>query len=401
MPLYKCKVIDFSGQRKTIIREATDELILKAQMRQARIHMLSYKILKEETEKVFFTFGGRVKYNEVITFLRQFSVMLKAGIPISDCLNNLHRQKFSKAFKKVLQKVYLDIESGVLLSTALGKHPNVFPSFFVNMVGIGEVSGTLDTVMSNMADYYENDRKIKKKVSSAMIYPKLLMAMILVVVIFLCLVVIPQFESTIIQLGGEVPTITKIVLGVSKFVQNYFLIIFPSFLFLISLIVLFFKTNKGKHFKDSLMLYLPIISKVEKNLITARFSRAFVILLKSGMTMIDILENLRRRLGNYVYKTKFDFVIEEVKRGKRITTSIEATGLFPPMLTEMINVGEQSGNMEEVLESTGSYFDEQVEMSIAKAVSIIEPIAIIVLGMVVAIVVLSVIVPMMSMMNSI
>ena len=110
MPLYKCKVIDFSGQRKTIIREANDELMLKAQMRQDRIHMLNYKILKEEKEKEFFALGGRVKYNEVITFLRQFSVMLKAGIPISDCLNNLHRQKYSKAFKKVLQKVYFDID---------------------------------------------------------------------------------------------------------------------------------------------------------------------------------------------------------------------------------------------------------------------------------------------------
>ena len=225
MPLYKCKVIDFSGQRKTIIREANDELMLKAQMRQDRIHMLNYKILKEEKEKEFFALGGRVKYNEVITFLRQFAVMLKAGIPISDSLNNLHRQKYSKAFKKVLQKVYFDIESGVLLSTAFAKHPNVFPRFFVNMVAIGEASGTLDSVMSNMADYYENDRKIKKKASSAMIYPKLLIGMIIVVVIFLCLVVIPQFESTIIQLGGEVPTITKIVMGISKFIQNYFFII--------------------------------------------------------------------------------------------------------------------------------------------------------------------------------
>ena len=401
MPLYKCKVIDFSGQRKTIIREANDELMLKAQMRQDRIHMLNYKILKEEKEKEFLALGGRVKYNEVITFLRQFSVMLKAGIPISDSLNNLHRQKYSKAFKKVLQKVYFDIESGVLLSTAFAKHPNVFPRFFVNMVAIGEASGTLDSVMSNMADYYENDRKIKKKASSAMIYPKLLIGMIIVVVIFLCLVVIPQFESTIIQLGGEVPTITKIVMGISKFIQNYFFIILLGFAFLISLIILFFKTNKGRHFKDALVLHLPIISKIEKNLITARFSRAFVILLKSGMTMIEILENLRRMLGNQVYTTKFDYVIEEVKRGKRIATSIEATRLFPTMLTEMINVGEQSGNIEEVLESTGSYFDEQVEMSIAKAVSIIEPIAIIILGMLVAIVVLSVIVPMMSMMNSI
>lgn len=401
MPLYKCKVINTYGQRQTVIREATDENALKAQIRQDQIHMLSYTVVKEEKENEFFAVSSKVKFNEVITFLRQFSVMLKAGIPISDCLNNLHKQKFSVPFRNVLQTIYLDVESGVLLSAAFAKHPKVFPRFFISMVGIGEVSGTLDKVMTNMAEYYENDRKIKKKASSAMVYPTLLICMIFAVIIFLCLFVLPQFESTISQLGGEVPQITKIVMGVAEFVQDYIFIIVPGAAILIFGIAMFFKTKKGRYVKDVLMFNLPIISKIEKNLITARFSRAFVILLGSGMSMIDILENLRKMLGNEVFTRKFDYTIEEVKRGRRIASSIEATRLFPPMLTEMINVGEKSGNIEEVLESTGSYFDEQVESSIAKAVATIEPIAIILLGVVVALVVLSVLVPMMSMMNAV
>lgn len=401
MPLYRCKVINSSGQRQTVIREATDELSLKAQIRKDQIHMLNYKVVKEKKENEFFAISSKVKFNEVITFLRQFSVMLKAGIPISDCLNNLHKQKFSVPFRNVLQAVYLDVESGVLLSAAFGKHPKVFPRFFVSMVGIGEVSGTLDKVMTNMADYYENDRKIKKKASSAMVYPTLLICMIFVVIVFLCLFVLPQFESTITQLGGEVPKITQIVMSVAEFIQDYIFILLPGLAILIFLIVMFFKTKKGRYVKDVLMFKLPIVSKIEKNLITARFSRAFVILLGSGMNMIDILENLRKMLGNEVFTRRFDYTIEEVKRGKRIASSIEATRLFPPMLTEMINVGEKSGNIEEVLESTGSYFDEQVENSIAKAVATIEPIAIITLGLVVALVVISVLVPMMSMMNAV
>lgn len=401
MPLYKCKVINNSGQRQTVIREATDELALKAQIRQDQIHMLSFKVAKEEKENEFFAISSKVKFNEVITFLRQFSVMLKAGIPISDCLNNLHKQKFSVPFRNVLQTVYLDVESGVLLSEAFAKHPKVFPRFFVSMVGIGEVSGTLDKVMTNMADYYENDRKIKKKASSAMVYPTLLICMIFVVIIFLCLFVLPQFESTITQLGGEIPKITQIVMSVSKFIQDYIFIIVPGLAIIIFAIVMFFKSKKGRYIKDVLKFNFPIISRIEKNLITSRFSRAFVILLGSGMNMIDILENLRKMLGNEVFTRKFDYTIEEVKRGRRIASSIEATGLFPPMLTEMINIGEKSGNIEEVLESTASYFDEQVENSIAKAVATIEPIAIIMLGAVVALVVLSVLVPMMSMMNAV
>ncbi|MGM9632561.1 MAG: type II secretion system F family protein [Eubacteriales bacterium] len=401
MPLYKCKVINSSGQRQTVLREASDELSLRAQIRQDEIHMLSYTVVKEEKENEFFAVSSKIKFNEVITFFRQFSVMLKAGIPISDCLNNLHKQKFSVPFRNVLQAVYLDVESGILLSAAFAKHPKVFPQFFVSMVGIGEVSGSLDRVLTNMADYYENDRKIKKKASSALVYPTMLIVMVIVVVIFLCLFILPQFEATINELGGEVPQITKIVMGASKFVQDYFFIMLPVAVIVVFAIVMFFKTKKGKYVKDVLMLNLPIISTVQKNLITSRFSRAFIILLSSGMNMIDVLENLRRMLGNEVFTRKFDYTIEEVKRGRRIAPSIEATGLFPSMLTEMINVGEKSGNIEEVLESTSEYFDEQVESSIAKAVAAIEPMAIVMLGGVVMLVVLSVLVPMMSMMNAV
>ena len=344
---------------------------------------------------------NKVRFNEVIVFFRQFAVMLKAGIPISDCLNKLQRQKVSKSFKKILKSVYLDVNSGILLSDAFAKHPDVFPKFFTSMVSIGEASGALDEIMTSMADYYENDRKIKKKVSSAMVYPTLLICMIFFVMFFLCVFVLPQFESTITQLGGEVPKITLIIMSISKFVQKYILFIIFGLIIIIFGTASFFKTEKGRYIKDALKFSLPIISKIEKNLITARFSRAFVILLRSGMNIVDILENLRKMLGNSVFERKFHQAINEIKRGKRIAPSIEDTHLFPQMLIEMINVGENTGNMEEVLESTGSYFESQVESSIAKAVAIVEPVAIVFLGLIVALVVLAVLVPIMSMMNAI
>ena len=401
MPLYRCKVINSSGQRQVVVQEASDALSLRAQMRQDKIHLLSFSAIKEEKQNEFFAVSSKVKFNEVIMFFRQFSVMLKAGIPLSECLNSLHKQKFSIPFRNVLQAVYLDVESGVLLSDAFAKHPKVFPRFFVSMVGIGEVSGSLEKVMSNMADYYENDRRIKKKASSAMVYPTLLIGMIFIVVIFLCLFVLPQFESTISQLGGEVPAITRVVMNISNFIQDYIFIILPAAVMLVFLVVMFFKTKAGRYVKDVLMLKLPIISTVQRNLITARFSRAFIILLGSGMNVIDVLENLQKMLGNEVLKRKFDFTVEEVKRGRSIAASIAATGLFPPILTQMIKVGENSGNIEEVLESTGTFFDEQVESSIAKAVAAIEPICILLLGGIVCLVVLSVLVPMMSMMSAV
>ena len=401
MPLYRCKVINSSGQRQVVIQEASDALSLRAQMRQDKIHLLSFTQIKEEKQNEFFAVSSKVKFNEVVLFFRQFAVMLKAGIPLSECLNSLHKQKFSIPFRNVLQTVYLDVESGVLLSEAFAKHPKVFPRFFVSMVGIGEVSGSLDKVMTNMADYYENDRRIKKKVSSAMVYPSLLISMIFLVIIFLCLFVLPNFESTISQLGGEVPAITRIVMSVSDFIQDYIFILLPGAAMIVFLVVIFFNTKAGKYVKDVLMLNLPIISTVQRNLITARFARAFIILLGSGMNMIDVLENLQKMLGNEVLKKKFNFTVEEVKRGRSISVSIASTGLFPPILTQMLNVGENSGNIEEVLESTGAFFDEQVESSIAKAVAAIEPICILLLGAIVCLVVLSVLVPMMSMMSAV
>ncbi len=401
MPLYKCKVINSSGQRQTVLREAGDDISLRAQMRQDQIHLLSFTAVKEEKQNEFFAVSSKVKFNEVITFFRQFSVMLKAGIPLGECLNILHKQKFSIPFRNILQTVYLDVESGVLLSDAFAKHPKVFPKFFVSMVAIGEVSGSLDKVMSNMADYYENDRRIRKKASSALVYPMLLVSMIFAVIIFLCLFVLPKFEETINQLGGDVPAITKIVMGASEFVQTYIFLIIPIAGIVGLLVFLFFKTKTGKYVKDVLMLNLPLVSNIQKNLITSRFARAFIILLGSGMNMIDILENLQKMLGNEVFTRKFDYTVEEVKRGRRIAASIEATGLFPAMLTQMINVGEKSGNIEEVLDSAGSFFDEQVESSIAKAVAAIEPVCLILLGGVVCMVVLSVLVPMMSMMAAV
>lgn len=360
-----------------------------------------FKMTKSTNQKINFSFSTKIKHNEVIIFFRQFAVMLKAGIPISDCLHNLERQKFSDSFKKILNQIYRDVNSGVLLSDAFAIHTKVFPKFFVSMVRIGEASGALDEIMINMADYYENDRKIKKKVSSAMVYPKLLICMIFFVVIFLCVFVLPQFESTISQLGGEVPKLTVVIMALAQFVKNNILFISLGILVFIFAIITFFNTQKGKYVKDVLKVNLPIISKVERNLITARFSRAFIILLNSGMNMIDVLENLKKVLGNQVFERQFAFAIEEIKRGKRVAESIEETKLFPQILTEMISVGENTGNLEDVLESTSSYFDSQVESSIAKAVAMIEPIAIILLGLVVSFVVLSVLIPMMSMMNAI
>lgn len=401
MPLFKCTVLNTLGEKEVVYLEAVDDVVLKAELRQNKMHALKIKVVKEKKENEFLALSSKVKADEFTNFLRQFAVMVNAGIPISDCMNSLRSQRFSKPLRVVLRKIYYDIESGILLSEAFEKHPKVFPSFFVSMVAIGEASGSLDNVLLSMADYYENDRKIKKKAKSAMVYPTVLLVLVFAVLVFVMLFILPSFESTINELGGEVPTITRVMMSISHFIQNKIFIIIPVIVVVFIAIKLFFKTKKGKYIRDYLLFRLPIVGKVQRNLITSRFAKAFAILLGSGMNLIDCLENLKKMLGNEVFSRKFNFTIEEVKRGRRLAPSIEATKLFPSILTEMINVGEETGNIEDVLVATSSYFDELVESSISKAIASLEPVMIIAIGGIVAIVILSVLVPIISLMGSI
>lgn len=401
MALYKCEVIDKSGNKKYLVKEASDEVSLKAYLKQDDYFLVKSKLVVEKSPNTFFSVSSKVKLREIVIFLRQFSVMVSAAISISESLNILKGQKFSKAFRKVLIQVHNDVLSGLLLSEALRKHPKVFPNFFTEMVAIGEVSGSLDTVLESMADYYERDQKIRKKAKSAMVYPCLVIGLTVIIIFFMALVILPEFEKMITDLGGEVPLITEVVLNFFGFIKTNFLFIIAGIAILVIAFILWKKTKTGRYQLDWIKLHIPFLGVVNKNLITARFARAFIILLNSGMTITDCMENLYRMLGNKVYMKKFSYSIEEVKRGKRIAKSIENTNMFPVLLTEMINVGEKSGNLTEVLESTSSYFDNNVETSITRATSILEPLMIVVLGLVVGLVILSVYLPIIAMMQNI
>ncbi len=248
MPLYNCQVLSQLGEKKKIVREASDLISLKANLKRDNLILVKAKIKKEKEPNTFFAVSSKVKLNEIVVFLRQFAVMIKAGTSISDSLNVLRNQKFTKAFQKVLLEVYLDVQSGVLLSEAFAKHHKVFPDFFVNMIAIGETSDSLDTVLERLANYYEKDRKVKRKAKSAMVYPSILFTLIVIVFFFLTLFVLPQFEDTIKELGGDVPKITLIVMSISKFVKNNILYILLGVVGFILILFLFKRTNKGKYF---------------------------------------------------------------------------------------------------------------------------------------------------------
>jgi len=403
MPFYKCIVYDELGKTKKLIKEANDQISLKAILKRDNLVLKKAEVLKEKEPNVFFSVSSKIKHSEVVSFLRQFAVLINASVSIADSLNTLKVQNYTPVFQKVVRELYNDVISGKLLSEAFEKHPKVFPKFFVEMVAIGEVSGSLDSVLKSMADYYEKDNKVKQKAKSAALYPTILFVLINAVILFMSFFILPKFSNIFKDLGSaDGPQgFSKTVFDIGEFIRNNLLYIIGVIILLMGIGYLYFKTKKGKITKDWFALNLPLIGKINRAIITSRFTKAFVILLESGMNISDCMENLKKILDNSFFSTKFDYAIEEVKRGKSIARSIGNTQMFPPILSEMISVGEKSGNLEEVLSSTASFYDDEVERTISKATTALEPIMIIFLGIVVAAVLMAIYLPMIDIMNQI
>ncbi|MFP4187644.1 MAG: type II secretion system F family protein [Acholeplasmataceae bacterium] len=401
MPLYRYKAQMVDGKVISDRKIAVDERDLKSILRNENLFLMEAEEVVEKKKSVFFSIRSTVSKTSVTTFMRQLSVMISSGVSVEDAINTLKFQESSVPFKNVLTSIHDDLLKGVFLSDAFAKYPKVFPPFFKNMIYIAELSGSLDMVLVKLADYYERDRKIKGKAKSAMVYPMFLLFLIVAVFVFLMVFIIPQFEDMLSELGGEMPLITRIIIDASRFVTLNFPFILTGVLLLILLSFLFFRTKRGRLTKDYLKLKLPLIRTVTYFLITARFARGFGVLVASGMSIMDSIETIGRLMENKVFEKKFEYAVGEVKRGKRIARSIANLKFFPVMLTEMIAVGEKTGNLDNVLESTANFYDEKLEQSIEKATSALEPLLIIFAGGMVGIVILSIFLPIISLMGSI
>lgn len=401
MTLFKCRVIDEYGQRVTIERESFDKETLRAEIKAEKMVLLKAAPIREKIPNAFFALRSRVKTDELIAFYRQFAVMLRAGESISGTLASLLRGRFSSLMQRVLKQVYTDVRSGMLLSAALKKHDDIFPEFFIGMVAIGEASDSLDVVLEDMADYYAREGAIKRKAAAATAYPVVVLGLTAVVTAFLILFVLPRFKSVIEGLGGDIPTVTRIMLGISSFVGQNIIFIAVALLSLVAFIAVFKRTERGKYAFDWLKISVPVFGKLNRAIIATRFCRALTVLLSSGMTVLDAMINISTLFDNEVYKRRLEYTVDEIKRGKRLAPSIGNTLLFPEELVEMIAVGERSGSLKTVLRSSATSFDDRLSATFSRVTALIEPIAIIILGVVVGLVAISVIVPMLSIMQSI
>ena len=328
-------------------------------------------------------FGGGVEEKEIVIFTRQFATMIDAGLPLVQCLEILASQQENKVFKKALVEIRQSVEGGMTFAAALKQHPKVFTSLYANMVEAGETGGILDTILNRLAQYMEKAMALKGKVKSAMIYPSTIVSVALVVVIFLLVFVIPTFKSMFEGFGAALPLPTEIVLAMSRIVRGYFLYGVGVIVALIVSLRMWYKTPAGKLAIDSFMLKTPVFGVLIRKVAVAKFTRTLGTLISSGVAILDGLDITARTAGNKVVELAVQRTRASIAEGKTISEPLKASGVFPPMVVQMISVGEQTGALDAMLGKIADFYDEEVDTAVANLTALLEPMLMVFLGIVI------------------
>lgn len=340
-------------------------------------------------------FGTGIKRKDVAIFSRQFSTMITAGLSLTKCLSILAAQSQNEGLKEVIRDVNKDVESGLSLSDAMAKHIKVFPPIFINMVRAGETGGVLDEVLARVADHFEGEMTLKGKIKSAMTYPIAMLFLVLVILTAMLVFVVPAFEKMFSDMGGELPFITQMLVNLSKFVSGW------GGLFLVGVtifgVILFnwWKgTESGRFIWDSIKLRIPVVGPVVKKLALARFTRTLSTLVAAGVPILSALEIVSDTAGNEVVARAVRKARSAIKEGEPIYQPLSETPVFPPMLVQMVAVGEETGALDTVLNKVADFYDEEVANTVDGLTSIIEPVMMAVLGGIVGTMVIALYLPM-------
>jgi type IV pilus assembly protein PilC len=338
-------------------------------------------------------FGGGVDEKEIVVFTRQFATMIDAGLPLVQCLEILASQQDNKVFKKALMEIRQSVEGGLTFAAALKQHPKIFTSLYVNMVEAGEAGGILDTILNRLAVYMEKAMTLKKRVKSAMIYPSTIVSVAVIVVIFLLVFVIPTFKSMFEGFGAALPLPTQIVLELSRIVRFYALHGLGVIIATIVGIRMWYKTPSGKLAIDSFLLKTPVFGILIRKVAVAKFTRTLGTLISSGVAILDGLEITARTAGNKVVEMAVLRTRASIAEGKTISEPLKASGVFPPMVVQMIAVGEQTGALDAMLGKIADFYDEEVDNAVSNLTALLEPMLMVFLGVVIGGVVIAMYMP--------
>jgi len=401
MPSFEYKAVTPSGQVVTEILEAANEQSVSKELYQKGYRPVAIKKKKETTEGVGGElFAKKIKIQEIVLFTKELVTLLKAGVPMLTALEALGSQS-SKQMKEVLDKIYVDVMSGKSFSQALDQHPKVFSKLFVRSVHAGEISGALDEVLERMAGVLKHDEETKKKIKKAMKYPIFVVLAMIVAFIIIMVAVVPNFAKMFASMNMDLPLPTRILMGISGFVQQYILVILGVSVVGGVAFRFYTKTPKGRFWWDDVRMKIPIIGNLVIKGAMARFSKMFETLNRSGLPILQTLSTVSGAVGNVVIEKIIMNVSLGVEKGEGIAGSMKKFDIFPPMVVRMIAIGEQSGSLDDMLESIADHFDMEVEYAIEGLTSMIEPVLTIVLGGAVIVLALGIFLPMWGMIGAI
>lgn len=357
----------------------------------------------KERKKWSFYIGSGVRSRVLTTFTRQLATLVGAGLPLLRGLRLLEEQESNPMLKQVIHKIGTAIEGGSTLSEALAYHPKIFNKLFVNMVKAGETGGVLEIVLTRLAEFMEKTQKIKGKVVAAMFYPSAIIMVAIAILGILMAFVVPRFEDVFRDMmnGQPLPTFTLIVLAISRAIKSHILIILGISVCLSILFKTVSLTRIGRHYVDHLKLYLPGLGKVINKLAVSRFSRTLGTLVSSGVPILQSLSIVKETSGNVIIADAVAAVHDSVKKGETITTPLAASHVFPPMVIGMVDVGEQTGALPEMLMKVADNYDDEVDNAVSAMTSLLEPIMIVFLAVVVGSIVIALFMPLITMMQGI
>jgi type IV pilus assembly protein PilC len=399
MPSFAYQAKDAQGKSVNGVIEAENERMLRAKLREMNYYVTGIAqkpsgMLQSDVGAVFGKLRG-VSEQALVVFARQFATMINAGLAMVRCLDVLSVQTEDSQLKPIITAVRREVEGGSTLANALGKFPKVFSQLFVNMVRAGELGGILDDVLNRLATFLEKDYNLKKKVKSAMTYPMVILVMAVLISLFLVMFILPTFVSLFEGMQMKLPVPTKILIGFTNGARNPYISI-PVAIVLVIAYVIFLRyvaTKKGKRQYDAFKLKLPVFGQLIRKVAISRFCRTLGALLQSGVPIMQALEIVGKASGNEVVSETVYKVRESVREGESIAVPLQLSGMFPPLVTQMVAVGEETGNLDGMLTKIADFYDTEVEYMLAALTSLLEPMMIVAMGFIVGFIVISVFLP--------
>ncbi|RMF94290.1 MAG: type II secretion system F family protein [Nitrospinota bacterium] len=361
------------------------------QLRRQRITVVSLKPKPREIKLP--GLGEKVKEKDIVVFTRQFATMIDAGLPLVQCLDILAHQTENKTFAQIITQIKKDVEGGDTYASALRKHPKIFSDLYVNMVEAGEMGGILDTILNRLAGYIEKVLALKGEVKSALVYPTAIVIVAVSVIIFLMIFVIPVFAQMFTDFGGTLPAPTRLIMALSDLTRRYIFHGIAVFIGLIFAFKRFYRTEKGRKAVDAFLLKTPIFGPLIQKVAVAKFTRTLGTLISSGVPIIDGLEITARTAGNKIVEEAVLSTISSIKEGQTIAAPLSQKRVFPPMVVQMIEIGETTGALDAMLEKIADFYDEEVDQAVSALTSLLEPALMIFLGVTVGFMIVAMYLP--------